>query len=279
VRRLVPVVVPVAIVALVFVAWDLVIRLGDVQSYVLPSPGSVFDTLWEDRGQLADLTGTTLLEVVLGFAAGVTIGFGFAVWLAHSRLARRGVYPILVATQAVPVIAFAVALVIWLGFGLAPKIAIIALWVFFPVTVNVLDGLTNVDPDMIRLARAMGARAHRIFLHIRLPATLTPLFSALKLAAAYSVTGAVIGEWTASTTRGLGNYLLERNSRLDTAGVFAAILILAAIGIAGFLAMAGLERLLTPWRTRATARHWPWRRTSHPLVPERRSTMMKGEAR
>jgi ABC-type nitrate/sulfonate/bicarbonate transport system permease component len=278
-RRLVPVVVPLAIVALVFVVWDLVIRLGDVQSYVLPSPGSVFDTLWEDRGQLADLTGTTLVEVVLGFVVGTAVGFGFAVWLAHSRLARRGVYPILVATQAVPVIAFAVALVIWLGFGLAPKIAIIALWVFFPVTVNVLDGLTNVDQDMIRLARAMGAKANSIFLHIRLPATLTPLFSALKLAAAYSVTGAVIGEWTASTTRGLGNYLLERNSRLDTAGVFAAILILAAIGIAGFLAMAGLERLLTPWRTRATARRWPWRHLPHPPVPERRSTMMKGEAR
>jgi NitT/TauT family transport system permease protein len=281
--------VPLAIVAIAFLVWDLVVRLGDVPSYVLPSPGAVFDTLWTDRLTLVHLTATTFTEFIVGFLVGIAIGFLLAVWLAHSNAARRGVYPILIATQAVPVIAIAVALVIWLGFGLAPKIAIVALWVFFPVTVNVMDGLMNVDPDMVRLARAMDARPFRIFLHIRLPATLTPLFSALKLAAAYSVTGAVIGEWTATTTRGLGNYLLEQNSRLDTAGVFAAILILAAMGITGFLAVAGVERLLTPWRRRPAARRWRWRWPGSsrrevalappaPGVADRRSTMTKGGA-
>jgi ABC-type nitrate/sulfonate/bicarbonate transport system permease component len=270
------VLVPVAIVIFAFVVWDLVVRLSDIPTYVLPSPGSVFDKLWADRSTLADLTGTTLVETVVGFVTGTGIGFLLAVWMAHSRAARRGVYPILIATQAVPVIAIAVALVIWLGFGLAPKVAIIALWVFFPVTVNVLDGLTNVDADMIRLAQAMGARPLPVFLHIRLPAALTPLFSALKLAAAYCVTGAVIGEWTASTTRGLGNYLLEKNSRLDTAGVFAAILILAAMGITGFLIVAGVERLATPWRTRSVARRLPWRQPRRPAAELSLSTA-KGE--
>src|SRR5207253_10088498 len=119
-----------------------------------------------------------------------------------------------------------------------------------------------VDADLVDLARAMGANPVRILVHIRLPSTLTPLFSALKLAATFSVTGAVLGEWTASTTGGLGVYLLEQNSRLNTAGVFAAILLLSAIGIAGFLIVAGVEHLATPWRTRSTPRRLPFR-----LVP------------
>jgi NitT/TauT family transport system permease protein len=107
----------------------------------------------------------------------------------------------------------------------------------------------------------MGAKPFRIFIHMRLPATLTPLFSALKLAATFAVTGAVLGEWVASITPGLGTYLLEQNSRLNTAGVYAAILLLSAIGIVGFLVVAGIERLATPWRTRATPRrYWPRRR-------------------
>jgi ABC-type nitrate/sulfonate/bicarbonate transport system permease component len=203
----------------------------------------------------------TVKEFVIGFFVGVAVGFAFAVAMAYSRILRHGLYPALIATQAVPVIAIGAALVIWLGFGLTPKIVIVALFIFFPVLVNVLDGLTNVDKDVEALARAMGANAWRIFLHIRFPATLTPLFSALKLAATFAVTGAVLGEWTASTTGGLGSYLLEQSSRLNTAGTFAAILLLAAIGIVAFLVVAGIERLVTPWRTRSTPRRLPFRRT------------------
>jgi len=190
----------------------------------------------------------------------VACGYVLAIVMGQSRIVRRGLYPLLIATQAVPIIAIAAALVIWLGFGLTPKVVIVALIVFFPVVVNVLDGLSNVDRDAISLARAMGAGRARILLHISMPATLTPLFSALKLAATFSVTGAVLGEWTASTTGGLGVYLLEQNSRLNTAGVFAAILLLSAIGIVGFLVIAGIEQLATPWRTRSTPRRLPFRR-------------------
>jgi ABC-type nitrate/sulfonate/bicarbonate transport system permease component len=253
------VLLPLALIALVFGIWDVVIRIFDIQPYVLPTPGSVFDAIGTDWDVLRPALSQTVKEVVIGFFVGVGAGFAIAVAMAYSRILRRGLYPALIATQAVPVIAIGAALVIWLGFGLAPKIAIVALFIFFPVVVNVLGGLASVDNDAIALARSMGANPLRIFLHIRLPSTLTPLFSALKLAATFAVTGAVLGEWTASTTGGLGVYLLEQSSRLNTAGTFGAILLLSAIGIAGFLIVAAAEQLATPWRTRSTPRRLPFR--------------------
>ena len=260
-RGWVQIVLPLAIVACVFGIWQLLVEtVYEGQPYVLPRPGSVFATIGSDWDVLHTALWQTVKEFLIGFFVGAGCGFVLAVAMGHSRILRRGLYPILIASQAVPIIAIAAALVIWLGFGLAPKVAIVALFIFFPVVVNVLDGLANVDRDTVALARSMGADPLRIFLHISLPATLTPLFSALKLAAAFSVTGAVIGEWTASTTGGLGVYLLEQNSRLNTAGVFAAILLLSAIGIAGFLLVALAEQLSTPWRTRPTPRRLPFRR-------------------
>jgi ABC-type nitrate/sulfonate/bicarbonate transport system permease component len=256
-RVLAQVSLPLALTAAIFGIWDLAVRMFKIQQYVLPSPGSVFAQIGTDWDVLRPALDQTVKEFVIGFAVGVACGFLLAIAMGHSRILQRGLYPFLIATQAVPIIAIAAALVIWLGFGLLPKIVIVALIVFFPVVVNVLDGLANVDRDAVALARAMGANGFRIFLHIRLPGTLTPLFSALKLAATFSVTGAVLGEWTASTTGGLGVYLLEQNSRLNTAGVFAAILLLSAIGIVGFLLVAGGERLATPWRTRSTPRRLP----------------------
>ena len=259
-HRVTQVVIPLVITAGVFGVWELVVRVFTIQSYVLPKPRAVFAQIGTDWDVLQPAMWQTIEEFVIGFLVGIACGFLLAVVMGHSPIVQRGLYPLLIATQAVPIIAIAAALVIWLGFGLTPKIVIVALIVFFPVVVNVLDGLTNVDRDSIALARAMGANGFRIFLHIRLPATLTPLFSALKLAATFSVTGAVLGEWTASTTGGLGVYLLEQNSRLNTAGVFAAILLLSAIGIVGFLLVAGAEQLATPWRTRSTPRRLSFRR-------------------
>jgi ABC-type nitrate/sulfonate/bicarbonate transport system permease component len=261
------IVLPLALTAAVFGMWDVVVRVFNIQPYVLPAPGAVFAQIHTDWDVLQPALFQTVEEFVLGFLVGVTCGFLLAIAMSQSRILHRGLYPLLIATQAVPIIAIAAALVIWLGFGLTPKIVIVALIVFFPVVVNVLDGLVNVDRDTIALARAMGANDFRILLHIRLPATLTPLFSALKLAATFAVTGAVLGEWTASTTGGLGVYLLEQNSRLNTAGVFAAILLLSAIGIAGFLTVAGIERLATPWRTRSTPRRLPFRRARNVRGP------------
>jgi ABC-type nitrate/sulfonate/bicarbonate transport system permease component len=253
---------PAIAVLLVWAAWEAAGRIFHVESYVIPSPGATFSSLTDNWSTLRGLTLSTLQECALGFVTGVATGFLFAVLMAHIPVLQRIFYPILIATQAIPIVALAAPLVIILGFGMAPKLVIVGLIVFFPVVVNVLDGLTGVDKDMIALARSMGGGPVKVFLLIRLPATLTPLFSALKLSATYTVTGAVIGEWTASENPGIGQDLLLKNSRLDAAGVYADVLLLTVIGLGGFLLISLIEHILTPWRSRSTARQLPWRRSA-----------------
>ena len=255
-RRVGRLLVPVLAVLGVFVLWGVVVRLFDVKPYLVPSPEDALRAIRDDWEVLRPLTWTTVKETVLGVIVGAVLGFVLAVVMSRWSLVQRVVYPVLVASQAIPVVAIAAPLVIVLGFGLAPKVVIVAFIVFFPVVVNVLDGLAGVDRDLLNLAKVMDGRALRVFLLIELPATLTPLFSALKLGATYAVTGAVLGEWTASLTPGLGNDLLVQNSRLNTEAVYGAVLLLTAIGVGGFLLVVGLEHLSTPWRTRSTARRW-----------------------
>src|SRR5581483_11390701 len=174
--------------------------------------------------------------------------------MSASKIVQRLVYPALITSQAVPIVAVAAPLAILLGFGLATKLVVVAWWVFFPVVVNVLDGLARVDRDLINLSRVMGAKRVRTFLAIQLPATLSPLFSGLKIAATYAVTAAVIGEWVASLPYGLGTYLNTAASSLDTRGVMGATILLTVIGITLFLLVAAVGIVVTPWERRSTAR-------------------------
>jgi ABC-type nitrate/sulfonate/bicarbonate transport system permease component len=256
------VLLPVAAVLGVFVLWGLIVRMFDVKPYLVPAPTDALRAIRDDWAVLRPLTATTVKETALGFVVGAAFGFVLAVVMSRWSIVQRIVYPVLVGSQAIPVVAISAPLVILLGFGLGPKIVIVAFIVFFPVVVNVLDGLASVDRDLLDLARIMDGRPLRVLRVIELPATLTPLFSALKLGATYAVTGAVLGEWTASLTPGLGNYLLIQNSRLNTPAVYAAVLLLTAIGVTGFLLVVGAERLCTPWRTRSTARRWRHRGTA-----------------
>jgi ABC-type nitrate/sulfonate/bicarbonate transport system permease component len=245
----------VAAVLGVFVLWALVVRVFYFrQPYLVPSPLEALREMRDEWDVLRPLLWTTLEETGFGFVVGAFIGFLLAVAMSRSSVVRRSVYPVLVGSQAIPVVAIATPLVILLGFGLAPKIFIVAFIVFFPVVVNVLDGFASVDRDLLNLARVMDGRPLRVLWRIELPATITPLFSALKLGATYAVTGAVLGEWNASLTPGLGNYLLIQYSRLNTPAVYAAVLLLTSIGVTGFLLVVIAERLCTPWRTRSTSR-------------------------
>jgi ABC-type nitrate/sulfonate/bicarbonate transport system permease component len=243
-----------AAIALIFGAWNLVIVVFSLKSFVLPTPQSSVAAIIDNWHALAPLTLQTVEETAYGFALGAVVGFVLAVAMAANPLVQRLVYPALITSQAVPIVAMAAPLVILFGFGWLPKLVIVAWTVFFPVVVNVLDGLAHVDRDLVNLARVMGAKRVRGFIAIRLPATLSPLFSGLKIGATYAVTGAVIGEWTASSQQGLGTYLLTANASLDTKGVFGSTLLLTAIGIVSFLLMVGAEVVATPWRTRSTAR-------------------------
>ena len=267
------IVYPLLALVLVIALWAVLVDLYDIPRYVLPSPMQVWEHIRKDW--LALLAGfrTTFLEFLFGFLIGAAAGFAFAIIMDASRSARGVLYPILITSQAVPVVAISAALTIWLGFGLAPKLVIVALVIFFPVVVNVLDGLASVDRDLLNLVRSMGASKFSIFRHVKLPATYSPLFSALKLSATFAVTGAVIAEWTASTSGGLGAYLLQANSRLNTAGTFSAIAFLALLGVVSFLLVVAAEYLLTPWKSSSKARTWSpgyWRDAAGDVTPSAR---------
>ena len=226
--------------------WDLLSSALKIEDFLVPSPTQIAEALWEDRSLLADNAWVTLQEVVLGFALAVVVGLGFAVVLHLSATLRRAVYPLLVASQTVPVIAIAPILVVWFGFGIGPKLAIIALVCFFPITVNALDGLRSVDPDQVKMMRTLDASRWQILRRVEAPSALPFAFSGAKIAVAVAVIGAVFGEWAGSSS-GLGHLMLEASAQLLTARLFAAIAVLSAMAICLFGLLALAERRLIPW--------------------------------
>lgn len=246
---------PLVAVGLVLVAWELVLRLGHPGPLVLPTPGAVARALHTDAGTLARAAAVTSEEALAGFAVGAVLGLALAILTAESAIARRGVYPLLVTTQAIPPIALATPLAIWLGYGLWPKVIVAALLVFFPVFVNAHAGLTQLEPGLERLLRSLGASRLQVLRIARLPSALPLVLAALRLGATYAVIGAVFGEWVGADD-GLGIYLLQANGRLQTDHVLAAVLVLAALGLIAFGLVALGERALTPWRRRSTRPRW-----------------------
>ena len=174
-------------VGLIFGVWNLVIFAFHLKAYALPTPQASVSAIYHRWSIFRPLTVQTVEETAYGFLIGAAIGFLLGVFMSASKTVQRLVYPALITSQAVPIVAIAAPLAILFGFGLLPKLVIVAWVVFFPVVVNVLDGLAHVDRDLVNLARVMGARRARAFLAIQLPATLSPLFSGLKIGATYAV--------------------------------------------------------------------------------------------
>jgi ABC-type nitrate/sulfonate/bicarbonate transport system permease component len=239
-----------ALLALAVLAWQAVAAVARVPAWLFPSPADIARSLWIDRELLWSNAGVTLGETLVGFALAFVAGVGVAVVIRFSRVAERALWPLLVASQTVPVPAIAPALVIWLGFGLAPKAVVVALICFFPLTVNTVDGFRSVDPDLVNALRTLGASPWRLFREVEVPAALPYLFSGTKVAIAFSVIGAVLGEWVGAS-RGLGYELLRAESQFLTARLFAAIAVLSAMGIGLFAAASLLERWCLPWRRAA----------------------------
>jgi ABC-type nitrate/sulfonate/bicarbonate transport system permease component len=236
--------------------WQTVIVVLQVPHFVMPTPAATIELLFSDGPMIGKLMWQTCKETLGGYAIGAALGFILAVGMSKLPLTGRLLYPALVTSQAVPIVGIAAPLVIIFGFGMTPKLIIVAWIVFFPVVVNVMDGLAQVDPDQINLARLLGGTRVRTFLIVELPACLGPLFSGLKIGASYAVTGAVIGEWTASSRMGLGTYLLSANAQMNTVGVYAAMMLMTLIGVGSFVSLLVIEYFATPWRHRATS---PWR--------------------
>jgi putative hydroxymethylpyrimidine transport system permease protein len=231
--------------------WAWVASLGSVDDLTLASPAETVRAFGDDWSLLWDNAWVTFYEVLLGLGISVVLGVAFAVAMHLSRLLRDAAYPLLVASQAIPIVVLAPILVLAFDYGIGPKLAIVALICFFPITVNVLDGLHSVDPEQLKLMRSFGASRLRTLRSVELPSALPGFFSGLKIAATVSVIGAVFGEW-AGADRGLGRLVLLGNNQLETPRVYAGIVILTLMAVALFALATVAERLVCPWNRKET---------------------------
>ncbi|HEY1357000.1 MAG TPA: ABC transporter permease [Thermoleophilaceae bacterium] len=233
-------------------AWQGVASLHSVDDLTLASPVETFKALRDDWSLLMDNARVTLVEVLLGLAISVVAGAGAAVAMHIWSPLRDAAYPLLVASQAIPIVVLAPIFVLAFDYGMGPKLAIVALICFFPITVNVLDGLRSVEPELLKLMRSLGASRFQSLVKVELPSALPFFFSGLRIAATVSVIGAVFGEW-AGADEGLGRLVLLGNNQLQTPRVYAGIVILTVMAV-GLFALTGLaERVACPWNRKENA--------------------------
>jgi NitT/TauT family transport system permease protein len=236
-----------AAVLLVFIlAWEAIVRALDVRPFLVPAPSKVFIDIIAAPGWFAEQAYYTLLATAVGFGLAVAIGILFAIAIAHSRLMERVLLALLVALNSVPKVAVAPLLIIWVGTGIWAKIWMAMVIALFAIVVDMVLGLRSVDPDLIDLARSLGGKPRKILYKIRFPNALPSLFAGMKVAVSLALVGAIVGEFVASG-RGLGFVIITAQSTFDTTRIFAAILILSALGVLLFAMIDALERLLIPW--------------------------------
>lgn len=250
------VVPPTALIAILLVGWYFVAKISGFSSFILPTPLEVIQAGWETRNILLDAIGQTLLATGIGLILALITGIGIAALIDFWSLARRALYPILVVSQTIQILAIAPIMIIWFGFGLTPTIVIVVLFCFFPLAISTADGLTSSDPELIALLRAMGATKKQIWRMVRVPSALPSFFSGLRLAVTYSIVAATIGEWVGGSP-GLGLYMLRSKNALATDQVFVAMLITSILSIALFMLVYGIERLALPWY-HSTQRREQW---------------------
>jgi len=246
-RRLSNVAAPVALLVFLLAIWQGAVWLFDVPHYILPAPSRIADAFISHFPSLLHHAAATLAEIVLGLVLGGVGGFALAVAVFYSPVLERALYPLIVASQMIPVFAIAPLLIVWMGYGLWPKATVAALIGFFPIVVNASDGLRSPNEESVELFRSLGATRGQIFAKLRLPASLPTLFAGMKVAVTLCVVGATIGEWVGAH-RGLGYLMLQSNALLRVDLVFAAILMLSILGLLLFGTVRIIERHALRWR-------------------------------
>lgn len=250
----------VGMIALLLLIWQGLVAWRGVPAWILPTPAAIIQATWQTMPLLVPHTLQTLKQVVLGLALAISTGIILAALIDLSSRLRQALYPLLVISQTIPILALAPLLIVWFGFGLTPKVLIVALFCFFPIAINTADGLSAADPELLALLRAMGATRRQIWTKVRLPASLPYFFSGLRIAATYSVAGAIIGEWVGAS-QGLGIYMLRSANAFRTDQVFSAILISSLLSLLLFLIVFLIERALIPWY-HSTQREAQWKEQS-----------------
>lgn len=243
---------PIWLIIVLIIGWDLCIRLFKIPQYLIPTPWQVVQQLFKEWPMLWREALPTLYATLGGFALSALVGVPIAMWIAYSRLVESFVYPLLVFSQSVPKVAIAPLFVVWFGFGVIPKVIAAFLLGFFPVIVATVQGFKSIEPDVVDLARSMGASPLKVFLKFRLPQAMPAIFSGLKVSVTLAVVGAVVGEFVGSNS-GLGYVLQKANGTFDLPLMFAALVILSMIGVLLFLVLELIERWVLPWH--ASQRH------------------------
>ncbi|WP_407944014.1 ABC transporter permease [Marinobacterium alkalitolerans] len=232
--------------------WQLIVWLTQAPHFILPGPVRVLETLINQFPLLMKHAGVTLAEILLGLLLGTLLGLGSALSLVTWGSLRRWLLPVLVISQAIPVFALAPVLMLWLGYGMASKVAMATLIIYFPVTAACFDGLRQTPTGYLQLARTLGASRRTLLLQIRLPAALPAFGSGLRVAASVAPIGAVVGEWVGSST-GLGYLMLNANARMQVDLMFAALLVLAVMALGLYFSVNLIARRLTPWVSESTS--------------------------
>jgi NitT/TauT family transport system permease protein/putative hydroxymethylpyrimidine transport system permease protein len=219
----------------------------NLEDFLVPSPAEIASALWDSRSLLAESAWVTLREIVLGIGCALLAGIGFAVAMRRWVTIRDATYPLIIGSQTIPIVVIAPILAVWFGYGIGPKLVIIALICFFPITVSTLAGLSSVDPDMTKLMRSLDATRWQIFRRVEAPGALPSTFTGIKIAVVLAPIGAVFGEWAGSSS-GLGHLILIDNAQLEIARQFATVAILSAIALLLMGLVALVERLVITWR-------------------------------
>lgn len=244
---------PTLLLAALIAAWQVAASSGaladllGLESFLVPSPAEIAESLWQNRSLLAENAWVTLREILFGLGCAFLAGIGVAVLMHLSGIVRDAAYPLIVASQTIPTIVISPILLVWLGFGIGPKVVVVALICFFPLTVNVLDGLGAAPPDAIKTMRGLDGSRWQIFRRIEAPTALPSFFTGAKIAVVLAPIAAVFGEWVGSSS-GLGHLILTDNGQLEVAREFAAVAVLSAMALIliGLIALA--ERRVVTWR-------------------------------
>ena len=244
--RVLAVLPPLAIVAVLVAIWQLYANLSGIGDDVLPPPSRVLSVSWENRGDLWSNTLPTLRATLLGFALSLVVGFVLAVVIDSWQVARRALMPVLITTQTLPIVAIAPLMILWFGFGLTPKVLLVALVTFFPLTIAFAEGFAASDPEAEALLRSMGASRARIFRSVRFPTSMPFFFAGLRIAITYAVVAAIFAEY-AGASEGLGIYMQNAKNSFRTDLVLAAVLVSALLTLSLFALTYALERIAIPW--------------------------------
>lgn len=240
---------PLAFLAALALLWEAAVRFGLIRAHILPSPSKILAALGPNLPIMGPHIAATLKAALAGFLIAMALAVALAVVMDLLPSVRKTVYPLLLISQTVPLIALAPLFAIWFGLGLLPKVVIVVLVCFFPMVVALYDGIAAVDPDLLDLMRTMNATRRQCYAHVKLPAAMPGFFSGLRIAATYSIMGAVIGEWMGGSA-GLGIFMMRARSSFSLTALFDAILVIVVLSLILFFGIDRLQGLLMPWSRR-----------------------------